>query len=308
MRAGVIDIGSNSIKLLVADRGGGATVLEIASRTLEVRISKGLGSLEPRLAPEGIEAGIAAIGALAAEAKGLGAERVVAVATSAVRDASNGREFSDRVRSSTGIEIRILTGSEEANLIGRGITTDPALASLQGFSLFDLGGGSLECLAFRGRSVERVVSLPLGCVRLTEMFVGDSSAPLTKADALKVDRHVWEELARSNFPFPVPAAHGVVGTGGTLTTARGIAAARSGHSLVQSDPAIGIPFLGELLAEVGALNLADRRKIPGLPPGRADVFPTALVTLLSLAELGGIREFHHSLRNLRWGVASELLG
>ncbi|HEY4989072.1 MAG TPA: phosphatase [Opitutaceae bacterium] len=307
MRAAVIDVGSNSIKLLVAERGGDGALLEVGSRTLEVRISKGLGQEEPRLGPEGMASGLEAIASLAAEAKALAAVHITAVATSAVRDASNGREFGEQIAAATGIELRILTGLEEANLIGGGITTDPALLGLRDFSLFDLGGGSLECLAFEGRAVKRMVSLPLGCVRLTERFVPDSTRALDDDAALKIDQHIREEFARSSFPFPLPPLSGVVGTGGTLTTARAIAAARGGQTLLLSSPLIGIPYLQNLLGEVAPLDLAARRLIPGLPPGRADVFPAALVTLLALAELGGIREYHHSLRNLRWGVAAEIL-
>jgi exopolyphosphatase/guanosine-5'-triphosphate,3'-diphosphate pyrophosphatase len=93
-----------------------------------------------------------------------------------------------------------------------------------------------------------------------------------------------------------------------LTTVRAIIAAGKGIALEKADPTIRTSTISEVLAWVGPLNLAARREIPGLPPGRADVFPAALVTLLALADLGGIEAFRHSLRNLRWGVASEILG
>jgi exopolyphosphatase/guanosine-5'-triphosphate,3'-diphosphate pyrophosphatase len=307
MRAAVIDVGSNSIKLLVADRRPDGLLVETASRTLEARIGTGLGAEKPRLSEEGIARGVAAVGNLVAEAKGHKADTVVVVATSAVRDASNGEEFRDRVRASTGLEVRILTGSEEADLIGRGLTTDPALGGLRNFDVFDLGGGSLECLSFVDRRVERAISLQLGCVRLTEKFVSSASSPLSEADSRHVGAHVKAVLSKSGFRLPVAPGYGVVGTGGTLTTVRAIIAAGKGVTLDKSDPTIRTSTLGEVLAWVGPLNLAARREIPGLPPGRADVFPAALVTLLALAELGGIEAFRHSLRNLRWGVAAQLM-
>jgi exopolyphosphatase/guanosine-5'-triphosphate,3'-diphosphate pyrophosphatase len=106
----------------------------------------------------------------------------------------------------------------------------------------------------------------------------------------------------------VPAGSAVVGTGGTLTTVRAIVAARRGAALDATDPSVDAALLRQILAELGPLDLAGRRAIRGLPPSRADVFPAALVTLLELADLGAIRAFHHSLRNLRWGVAAEWLG
>ena len=107
MRTAVIDVGSNSIKLLVADRGAGGTVEEVLSRTLEVRIGTGIGSGSPHLTHDGMERGLAAVTALMTEARSLMADRFTLVATSAVRDASNGAVFQERVKEETGLELRI---------------------------------------------------------------------------------------------------------------------------------------------------------------------------------------------------------
>lgn len=308
MQAAVIDVGSNSIKLLVADRGEDGRLVEVVSRTLEARISKGIGGEHPGLSPDGMQRGIAAISIFAAEAKRAGADRVCAVATSAVRDASNGDSFQESLKAKTGIDLRILTGLEEANLIARGLATDPTLVSLRNFYAYDLGGGSLECLAFKGRKIECAVSLPLGCVRLTEMFVGSPAEPMSDAVAHEIGMHVKQKLLESGFPLPITPGHDVVGTGGTLTTVRSIVAANRDVPIAATNPIIGVTLLHELLAKVAPLDLSARKKIPGLSPERADVFPTALVTLIALADLGGIQAFHHSFRNLRWGVAAELFG
>jgi exopolyphosphatase/guanosine-5'-triphosphate,3'-diphosphate pyrophosphatase len=307
MRAAVVDVGSNSIKLLVADARPDGRLVEVRSLTLDARISAGISSKAPRLSPEGIQRGVAAIANLAAEARGLHAERISAVATSAVRDASNGAEFQEMVRVATGLDLRILSGVEEAGLIGRGLLTDPALQALSDFRVFDLGGGSLECLSFRDRAMEKAISLPLGCVRLTEMFVAEPSAPFTEASAGRIGDQVKAALLESGFPLPIPATAAVVGTGGTLTTVRAMEAARRRASLEETEPRISVGLLRETLAAVGPKDLAQRKGIRGLPPARADVFPAALATLLALAELGRFGAFQHSLRNLRWGVASEIL-
>ena len=308
MRAAVVDVGSNSIKLLVAEGGPGGLPTEVLSRTLEVRISAGIGSEAPRLSREGIERGAAAVASLVSLARGAGADQFSVVATSAVRDASNGAEFQERVGSSSGIAPRILTGQEEANLIGRGLATDPALCAMRDFHVYDLGGGSLECLAFRDRTVERAVSLPLGCVRLTERFITPAGGPVAGAALARIAQHVKDTLQGSGFPFPVPGGSFVVGTGGTLTTVRAMAAAARNVALERTDPLIRVAVLREVLAAVGALDLAARKGVKGLAPERADVFPAALATFIALAELGRFHAFHHSQRNLRWGVAAELLG
>jgi exopolyphosphatase / guanosine-5'-triphosphate,3'-diphosphate pyrophosphatase len=231
MRTAVIDVGSNSIKLLVAERGEDGRIAEVVSRTLEARISKGIGSEKPQLSPEGMERGIAAVATFAREAKKAGSDRIRAVATSAVRDASNARAFQEDLEAKTGLELRILTGPEEADLIAKGLATDPALVSLRNFHAYDLGGGSLECLSFKDRKVERAVSLPLGCVRLTEKFVAAPEGPLAVGIGYEIGKHVKASLLESGFTLPVPTGFGVVGTGGTLATVRAMVAANRGVSI-----------------------------------------------------------------------------
>jgi exopolyphosphatase/guanosine-5'-triphosphate,3'-diphosphate pyrophosphatase len=122
-----------------------------------------------------------------------------------------------------------------------------------------------------------------------------------------ISSQVRSELLLSGFPARVPAGSGVVGTGGTLTTVRAMVAARTGVRLPDAEAVLPVELLRAILSQVGPLPLEERRAVPGLAASRADVFPAALVTLLALAELSGIAAFHHSFRNLRWGVASELL-
>ncbi len=306
-RVAVIDIGSNSIKVLVAHREPGGKMIPLAVRTLDARISAGISRAEPRLSEDGIARGLEAVGVLLADAAAFAPSRTILVATSAVRDAQNGREFCERIRAATGHDVRILTGEEEANLIGRGLTADPALAGLREFYLFDLGGGSLECLAYRRQRREQAMSLQLGCVRLTEKFLADPARPIDDAVRRSIADHVRTEVSRAGFRFSLPTDATAVGTGGTVTTARAILGAREGKSLEATQPRVTIAQLGQLLSELGALPLADRKRVPGLPPGRADVFPTAVVTLIALAEMGGFSAFQHSLFNLRYGLADEAL-
>jgi exopolyphosphatase/guanosine-5'-triphosphate,3'-diphosphate pyrophosphatase len=303
----VIDIGSNSIKVLVAARGPEGRPVAREMRTLDARISAGIGGAKLRLTEESIERGVSAVRELLSVAAPHAPAKVLLVATSAVRDAANGADFCRRILKATGHEVRILSGDEEAGLIGRGLRCDPALSDLKDFYLFDLGGGSLECLSFRGRRNEAAVSLPLGCVRLTERFVSDPSAPFTAAAAKAVALHTRDVLAGSGFAFGLAPGSGAVGTGGTLTAARMIVGARGGKSLEETETILSVDGLRELLSEIGGLPLADRARVPGLPPRRADVFPTALATLIAIAEMVPFAAYRHSLYNLRWGLAAEAL-
>ncbi len=303
----VIDIGSNSIKLLVAVRDSAGAVTALHTRTLEARISAGISHANPVLSEDGMRRGLEAVRTLLVDAATFAAGRVVLVATSAVRDAGNGPDFRERIHAATGHRLRILTGVEEANLIGRGLTCDPALGALQDFYVFDLGGGSLECLAFRQRHITQAVSLPLGCVRLTERFVSDPEAPFSPAALEAIANHTREVIAGSGFDFALSPASTSVGTGGTVATMRAILSAREGKPFAQSSPTVTVVQVAELLRSLGTMPLAQRRQVAGLPPNRADIFPTALASLLALAEGLGLPAYRHSLFNLRYGLAAEAL-
>jgi exopolyphosphatase/guanosine-5'-triphosphate,3'-diphosphate pyrophosphatase len=303
----VIDIGSNSIKSLVAARGARGELHTLKAGAIDARISKGLGRVPPRLSEDGMRSGVEAIQRLLADFASP-TTRTILVATSAVRDAVNGPEFQARVRDATGGDLRILSGAEEADLIGRGLLTDPALGALRDFYVFDLGGGSLECLTFRTRQVMQVVSLPLGCVRLTERCVADPAAPFSAVSRTRVTGNCQEVLAKSGFRFDLPTSSSAVFTGGTMTTIRAVLAARRGQPMEDAAPIIPVAAIHALLDEVAPLPLDARRLIAGLPAARADVFPTALATVLAVAGAGGFSAFHHSFHNLRYGLAAEALG
>lgn len=304
----IIDIGSNSIKTLVVRRAPDGRLESVLSKTIDARISAGISRAEPRLSESGMARGLAAIQELLADAGPFAPQKILLVATSAVRDALNGGDFRQRVASATGHQIRILNGDEEASLIGRGLTCDRALEHLQNFYVFDLGGGSLEALAFRDRHIARAQSFQLGCVRLTERFIADSTAPVPIASQQNIHEYTRTMFTGSSFSFDLPADAEAVGTGGTLTTARAIFAARQGVPLQASSAFLPVSDLRALLEETAAMPLESRRKIAGLPTARADVFPAALATFAAVAELGGFAGFHHSLYNLRWGLAAELIG
>ncbi|RXK55977.1 phosphatase [Oleiharenicola lentus] len=302
----VIDIGSNSIKSLVAARAPDGQLVALKQRTLDARISAGISKDKPVLSEEGMTRGLGAIRELIEEVGQRRPAKIQLVATSAVRDASNGAAFRERVKKATKHDIRILSGDEEANLVGRGLTCDPALAELQNFYVFDLGGGSLECLAFQNRKIQQAVSLQLGCVRLTEKFIKDPAAPVPMETLAEIAAHVTATVKEAGINFNLPESV-AIGTGGTVTTVRAILGAREQLRAEETSPAVGTDQLRELLTTLSALSLDQRKRVPGMPSARADVFPAALTTVVALAELGGFAGFIHSFYNLRWGLASEML-
>jgi len=302
----IIDLGSNSIKVLVATRDDAGCLQALHSRTIDTRISAGISQAAPRLSEDGMTRGVAALAELLAGAAKFPAAKTVLVATSAVRDAANAPEFCARIRAATGHELRVLSGEEEANLIGRGLTCDPALADQRDFYLFDLGGGSLECLLFRDRKIDQAQSLRLGCVRMTERFINDPTAPLVVAETTALALHVRDELKRSGFRFPLVAPAAVF-TGGSMTAVRSLKGAMHGVAMEDTPAIVATDTLAHLLDELAPMTLTERKAVPGMPAARADVFPAALVTILTLADYAHVDHFRHSLYNLRWGLAAEAL-
>jgi len=304
-RAAIIDIGSNSIKLLVAERSTDSSIRTIEEGIEETRISTGIARSEPRLRQASMESALQAISRLHQASLLAGADRVCVTATSAVRDATNSGVFADLLRAETGLDLRILSGLEEAKLIAAGVRTDPDLMDLKDFVLVDLGGGSLEILAIEGNDITSMDSLPLGCVRLTEHFVPDPDGPLSVEDRGRIEQHVETIIRQSAFTFDSTPGHQteLVVTGGTATVALFL-----GKTTPANAPGpLTFCDLEKHLDVLSALPLQERRTYPGLPEGRADIFPTALATLITVFRMGGFRTARHSFRNLRYGLAARML-
>jgi len=306
MTVAAIDIGSNTIKLLVAGADAAGLPRAVAQHTLEVRISAGIGAEgSSRLREGSMHAGVEAIAELLEAARAHQPRVTRIVATSAVRDAVNRQAFASLLRERLGVELEVLSGPQEARLIARGIGTDPALAAFPAFSVIDLGGGSLECIRYRERVLEQAVSLQIGAVRMTERHVPDAEAPFPAAARERIHRAVLDALDASRFAFIAGAP--LVAAGGAATVTRAILAAKAGRDILRFDPRMPAAALQELLDEVSPLTLRQREALEGLPRNRADIYPAALVILLACARTAGAAALIHSFHNLRWGLAAELL-
>ncbi len=302
MRIGVIDIGSNSIKLLVAETG--SSLAALYQTTLETRISAGISKDKPVLSTEAISSATQAVVKLIAEAKKFAPEQFAIVATSAVRDAVNRDAFIDRVQDVTGHRLRVLSGREEAAYIGRAITTDPLLSQYRAFTLCDLGGGSLEFIRIEGGEIKSKVSLQLGAVRLLELFIKDPRQPMDEDTEELIRAYVREKIEESGFAHLI-GQNQLAATGGAVNVARAIRASWLGQDYAGSDSNITLTYLKYLKEELCRMTLAERQRIPDLPKPRADIMPVAVVTLLAVAEYAGAQGFIHSLHNLRFGIAAE---
>ena len=132
------------------------------------------------------------------------------------------------------------------------------------------------------------------------------SAPLQQNELTALAVHVRDELKRSGFRFAVVAPEAVF-TGGSMSTVRAIKGARHGLALEETPSTVGLATMNDMLDELAPLSLEQRKALPGMPAARADVFSAALVTMVALADYAHIDRFYHSLYNLRWGLAAEML-
>ena len=303
----VIDLGSNSIKLLVARRGTMPSSVEtIFAETIETRISTGISQALPSLTKAAMTAGCRTITELVRLAQGYQPNMLRIVATSAVRDATNATQFIELVNEATGLEIQILSGTEEATYIGKGLRCDPQIAGIHHFIQMDLGGGSLELIRFAHGQIEQALSLQLGAVRLTEQFIADRDAALSTETAARITAHVYETLQASGFNFGPNAAPLIV-TGGALTVTRAVLAAQNKQTIEARSPVLHKQEITGLKAALIALPLHQRMALPQLPAARADIIPAALITIDSVLEHAERDRVTHSFYNLRYGIAAELL-
>jgi exopolyphosphatase / guanosine-5'-triphosphate,3'-diphosphate pyrophosphatase len=274
MRVGAIDLGTNSTRLLVADVEEGR-VSEVGRGLRITRLGEGVDGRR-RLLPLPITRVRNVLADYRRELDRLGAERALAVATSAVRDAENGEAFLGEVEWSYGFSTRLLSGEDEALLTFRGVTAGRRIEP--GTMIVDIGGGSTELILADGHT-----SLDVGCVRLTERFGDDAGA---------AGAYVRDLL-------PEIDVRAAIGVAGTITS---LAALDLG--LVEYDPErvhghrLTAASVDEQLERLASLPLEDRRRVPGLEPERAPVIVAGgaiLRTILRRYELDAIEASEHDI-------------
>ena len=302
----VVDVGSNTIKLLVAELSSLGDLKVQHERSDATRIESVHSTGGHTLTRNGMNQGLKAIERLLQESLPYEPVCIRIVATGLVRDSVNGKLFADRVLAVTGYELDLISGDEEATGIALGVGTDSFLSDQSNYLVCDLGGGSLELIRVENRTVRATASLPLGAVRLAKRFVKNACVPSAQSEMDVIATHVHQTLSASGFPFPLPPFF-MVATGGAFATARAVFAEAKNISFDEC-VILSSSDLSAFLAESASLPIDQRvERFPPLPIERADIMPTALRVMLSLLEYANASEAHHSLRNLRFGLAAKLL-
>ncbi|HQQ76355.1 MAG TPA: Ppx/GppA phosphatase family protein, partial [Thermoanaerobaculia bacterium] len=299
-----IDVGSNSIKLLVArrDPDDPGHAFEVLREKEMVRLGQQTLA-EGALSEEAMEDGLDCLARYAALARAAGAESIAAVATCAVREAANGGEFVRRARRETGVRLAVISGEEEARLITRAVRADLP-PSCDPILVLDIGGGSTEVVVATGEKVLLAESLDLGAVRLTDLFV--SSDPLSPHDEKALRKAVRSRLARLEKPVAKARIKTAVGTSGTILAVAEIAAvlngregAGAGHrSLSRRD-------LKKVVDLLVSSTLKQKARIGGLDADRADIVTAGAILLQELFRAFGIETLLASERSLRDALVLE---
>lgn len=302
MRIAAIDVGTNSVHLLVADidAEGGTTLVEKAREQVELGADGGFS--RNRIMPEAFDRGVETLTRYADVCRLLGVEVIEATATSAVREASNGADFCSAVRELTGIRIRTITGSEEGRLIYLGVR--PELDFSRGRALVvDLGGGSTEIILCDAERPLLIESLPLGHIRLTDDL---RSEPVLTADERRAIkrrvREVMEQAVGSRLRADDFAV--MVGTSGAIRTLARMATIQRGEPEPEQSSGLVLrrPELDELLRLFGEVPRDQLVDLPGMDARRVATLPAAAVVVRTLMKDLGQAELVTSTSSLREGV------
>ena len=312
-RVAAIDCGTNSVRLLVADLPAGRGPLVDLTRRMEiVRLGEGVDRTG-RLSPAAIARTRAALVDYAGEIRRLGAQRVRMVATSATRDAANAGEFTDLVGDVLGIAPEVVSGDEEARLSFTGAVRGLPGDAEPPYLVVDVGGGSTEMVVGH-TGVERAVSVDVGCVRITERHLrGDPPRPEEVAAAeADVAAAVDRGLTAVAGPAEAAGARGraggtLIGLAGSVTTVAAITLGLPAYQPERIHHArIGYDAVAKVTDDLLRMTRAQRRALPVMHPGRADVIAAGAMIIRAVMERAGAPRLLVSEHDILDGIAWSL--
>jgi exopolyphosphatase / guanosine-5'-triphosphate,3'-diphosphate pyrophosphatase len=299
-RVAVVDVGSNSTRLLIADVGA-AGLSEVERQSRVTRLGRGV-DLTGQLSAEAIEAACEAIADYVALCREREVERIEAIATSAVRDASNGEAFAAELRERFALAARVLDGTEEARLTYSGATSDdpPAEPTL----VVDIGGGSTELVVGTGREIVFHASLQAGVVRHTERHITSDPPTATELEALAGDvRRLIETAIRDE---PDVAANAAIAVAGTPTSLASIELGLEPYDPRQvHGRTLDLASIQRRLSQLASAPLAKRAEIKGLHPDRAPSIVAGVVILAETMRAFDLESVTVSEHDILYGVAIE---
>ena len=302
-RFAAIDVGSNSVRCLIAERAEDGHLTVIEDLKDQPRLARGL-SATGMLAAEAMDRAAQAIGRMLQMAERRGASRVALVATSAVRDAANGAEFAERVKRELGVPLEVIDGETEARLAF--LSVREHFAVVRGRAVvMDIGGGSLELILAAAGLVDQALSLPFGAVRLTEQYLAN---PDRMEAGIRRIRSAVRQRLRQAVPAKEWAGAKLFGSGGTFTNAARILAGRERGKVPPAvhGTAITLGEMQRVLEWLGGKSVEERRAVDGLNSERADIIPAGLAVAAEVMEHFATPQLTVSAFGLREGLLLHL--
>ena len=302
-RLAAVDIGTNSVRLVVAEIQPDGTYRVLDEDREMTRLGRGLAGTG-KLATETMEHSLQTLGRMKAIADGFGVQDLRAIATSAVREASNGPEFCAQAWRRLRVRVEVVSPEEEARLVFKSVARHYRLDDRL-TAIVDIGGGSAEVILAAGGVIEQLHSLPLGAVRLTERYV--RSDPLKNRDWKELRRAIDQEIDHA-IGVPPFAAEVMIGSGGTFTNLAAMAQAeRDGRIAPVRDYTLSRAELVRLLDRLRESPLAARREMAGLDPTRADIIVAGAAVVARLTRRLGTLRVLVNERGIRDGVLLSMI-
>jgi exopolyphosphatase/guanosine-5'-triphosphate,3'-diphosphate pyrophosphatase len=306
VRRAVIDVGTNSIKLLVADVCG-RDVQPVWEGSIQTRLGHGFYETH-RLQADPIAQTAEAVAEFAVTARRHDATSIRCIATSAARDAVNPEDLLKAIHAASGLSVEIISGEQEAEWVFQGVTTDPELAR-RPLLLLDVGGGSTEFILGQGNHKHFARSFPLGTVRLLESIPHSDPPSARELEECRVwiKRFLCDKVAPELIPaLKHEASSGtveLVGTGGTTSILARIEAKLDGFDRERIEGTrLNLGSVQRHVNHLWSLPLVERQKIPGLPKKRADVILTGVAIYETVMVEFGFKELRVSTRGLRFAA------
>lgn len=302
-RLAAIDIGSNSVRLIVAEaiRGGNYRILD--EEREPTRLGRSVG-LEGNLDTESMEQTLVALDTFKKIAAGFQSEKLRVIATCAIREAGNGADFCRRIRDEIGLDVEVISGEQEGRYAFSSVQHAFDLSD-KNVVVADIGGGSTEIVFATGEMIEEIYSTPLGAVRLTEQFAtGETDA----ADVfLQMEREINNCLKRKTGKPPF-APHFLVGCGGTFTTlAELLLASRKGNDRQVAGFRASHADVRHLLDRLRKMPVRSRRSLPGMTPDRADIIVAGVAIIDAMMKRFRINSLVVHSRGVRDGLLREMI-
>lgn len=300
-----MDIGTNSIRLLIVRVNANHSTNVLIRLKQTVRLGEGEFDAQI-LQPEAINRAVAVSQQFASLIRSHGAEDIIAVATAATREARNQREFVERLQKAAQLDVRVVSGQEEARLIYLGVSSGFHLEDKRAFFI-DIGGGSTEVIVGTQHQFPYVNSLRLGAIRLAAQFPAGPRGVVSPDQYNRVLDYVQRHAVHTLREIRAHDIDLAIGSSGTIENLAEVAARRLARPRPQRDNVLTAPHLREVVDMLGAMPLKERRRVPGLNPERADIVMVGAAILEAFMKALDLPAIRVSDRGLREGLLMDYL-